>query len=98
MDALLEPYSELALLATYVATDDQTVCDVIALYQSHLRWIKPHLDGHDLRELGLEPGPIYKEILSALRAAVLDNEVQTRAEEEALVKRMIRELDGDYSE
>jgi hypothetical protein len=46
--------------------------------------------------MGLEPGPLFGELLSALRDARLDGEVSTREEEEALVNRLVtREQDDE---
>jgi tRNA nucleotidyltransferase (CCA-adding enzyme) len=49
--------------------------------------MRPELCGEDLKELGFEPGPRFKEILERLLAARLDGEVSDREEEMALVKR-----------
>jgi tRNA nucleotidyltransferase (CCA-adding enzyme) len=53
--------------------------------------IKPFTSGDDLKDIGLEPGPKYKEILSRLRAAWLDEEVNTEKEEINLRNRLIAE-------
>jgi tRNA nucleotidyltransferase (CCA-adding enzyme) len=55
-------------------------------YLSTWRHIKPRTTGDDLIALGLPPGPKYKEILTHLRAAWLDGEVQSTAEEQNLLK------------
>jgi tRNA nucleotidyltransferase (CCA-adding enzyme) len=47
----------------------------------------PLLNGEGLRRLGFRPGPIYREILSALRAARLDGRLRTRQEEILFVRR-----------
>jgi tRNA nucleotidyltransferase (CCA-adding enzyme) len=43
--------------------------------------VKPHIDGNDLKQIGLEPGPRFRTILTALKGAKLDGEVTTREEE-----------------
>ena len=50
--------------------------------------VRPVLTGKDLKALGLTPGPVYREILDALRDARLDGRVQTREDEIAFVKAM----------
>ena len=46
--------------------------------------------GHDLtQELGLEPGPLFKRLLDAVREAQLDGTVQTREQALELVKRLL---------
>lgn len=38
----------------------------------------PLVTGHDLRDLGIPPGPIYREILDRVRDAQLDRAIETR--------------------
>ncbi|CBE69918.1 putative tRNA cytidylyltransferase [Candidatus Methylomirabilis oxygeniifera] len=47
--------------------------------------IVPLLKGHDLRQLGLKPGPIYRQALAALRSAKLDGRLHTREDETSFV-------------
>jgi putative nucleotidyltransferase with HDIG domain len=54
----------------------------------------PLITGHDLmKELGLEPGPQYKEILDAVRDAQLDGSLRTRPEALEYVRKLLREQD-----
>ena len=45
--------------------------------------------GDDLRRMGIQPGPVYGDILGRLRAGRLDGQISSRAEEEALAKGML---------
>jgi len=45
------------------------------------------LNGDDLIRLGISPGPLFKDIFSALRKARLDEKISSRAEEEFFVKK-----------
>jgi tRNA nucleotidyltransferase (CCA-adding enzyme) len=58
----------------------------ISLYITHLRTVKVMLTGDDLREMGVPPGPRYREILEELLDAKLDGAVGNREEEIAFVK------------
>lgn len=49
--------------------------------------MEAELGGHDLAALGLPRGPLYGQILEALRRARLDGEVSTREEELAWVQK-----------
>src|SRR5262249_8401827 len=49
---------------------------------------EPLVTGHDLRALGLEPGPRYKEILDAVREAQLDGTIGSKEEALELVHRL----------
>lgn len=59
----------------------------ISHYLIHLRTVHPELDGDDLRKIGFSPGPLYREILDALRFARLDGEVESRSDEISFVKK-----------
>ncbi|MFQ6039422.1 MAG: CCA tRNA nucleotidyltransferase [Candidatus Poribacteria bacterium] len=41
---------------------------------------EPLINGHDLINLGYKPGPMFKEILSAVEEAQLDNQIETKEE------------------
>ncbi len=45
-------------------------------YWGRVRKIAPTISGNDLRELGLEPGPLYKKLLTELRQVLMDGEVR----------------------
>jgi hypothetical protein len=49
------------------------------------------VDGHSLRARGLPPGPVYRQILGTLRDAWLDGKIETAAEEQALLDRLLLE-------
>ncbi len=53
---------------------------------------EPLITGHDLMQLGLEPGPVYKELLGMVREAQLDVVVRTRHEALALVIERLKAL------
>lgn len=59
----------------------------ISNYCTHLRPVTTALNGKDLAELGLPPGPRYKEVLAALLDARLNGQVLTRNDEISLVRR-----------
>ncbi len=59
----------------------------VSLYVTHLRHVRPAMNGRDLIALGYRPGPEFKTMLNHLLAARLDGEVQSRADEEAFLRR-----------
>jgi tRNA nucleotidyltransferase (CCA-adding enzyme) len=69
------------------ARADDEIRRWISQYLIHLRTVHPELTGDDLRKLGFAPGPIYREILDALRFARLDAEVESRGDEISFVKK-----------
>ncbi|HMC63803.1 MAG TPA: CCA tRNA nucleotidyltransferase [Gemmataceae bacterium] len=48
----------------------------------------PFITGYDLSEMGLEPGPVYKRLLDAVRDAQLEGTVTTKEQAVELVKRL----------
>jgi poly(A) polymerase len=50
----------------------------------------PLITGHDLTRHGLEPGPLFKELLEAVREAQLDGQIKTTPQALALVDRLVR--------
>jgi len=58
-------------------------------YALHWRHIHTQINGDTLRDLGLPPGPRFQSILNHLRAAWLDGEISTPAQEDALLKELI---------
>ncbi|MFL5732585.1 MAG: CCA tRNA nucleotidyltransferase [Chloroflexia bacterium] len=67
-----------------LASDDVAWRNLHA-YLDHYRHVKPLLDGAYLKELGVEPGPIYSRILGELREAKLDGQLPEREDEERFV-------------
>ncbi len=55
-------------------------------YMARHRNVRPLLRGDDLLALGVPPGKPVGEVLARLRAAKLDGQVKTRADEERLVR------------
>jgi poly(A) polymerase len=51
----------------------------------------PLLTGEDLIRLGLEPGPVFKELLDAVREAQLDGTLRTKQEALDQVERHLAE-------
>ncbi len=75
-----------ALQAAAVALPDAAASEVNR-YLEIYRYVKPALNGHDLIELGVPPGPEIVRLTEKLRAALLDGQIGTRREEITRVKR-----------
>src|SRR6185436_6339265 len=81
----------LSIYAVWVfASWDSSYEQILANYLAKWRHVKPHTNGYDLKNLGLEPGPRFAEILRQLRAAWLDGEVKTEAQEKILLDRLLK--------
>ncbi|WP_319543979.1 CBS domain-containing protein [uncultured Pseudodesulfovibrio sp.] len=60
----------------------------ISQYLARLRYIEIEVDGKDLLELGIEPGPVYTHILDKLMLARIDGRVETRKEQLEMAKKV----------
>jgi tRNA nucleotidyltransferase (CCA-adding enzyme) len=85
IDQLLHGMDELALAAVQFAAPEPAASH-IARYLNELRDVRLEVDGHDLRTLGLTPGPAFRILLEGLRAARLDGIAITREQQIAWVR------------
>jgi tRNA nucleotidyltransferase (CCA-adding enzyme) len=88
---LLALYSGPSIFLMWVASDSTLIRQRLELYHRRLQYVKPEIDGAWLQERSVEPGPIYRQILGALRDARLDGQVSSRSDEEALVEKLLAE-------
>jgi tRNA nucleotidyltransferase (CCA-adding enzyme) len=87
--ALLEPLLDELLPLGWLASDDSTIKAKLERYAREWRHVQCEISGKDLKELGLSPGPVYRQIFEALRAARLDGVIATREEEEQKVNEIL---------
>jgi tRNA nucleotidyltransferase (CCA-adding enzyme) len=78
-----------AIYGVYLSKDDSAVRRVLDQYAREWLQIQPLTDGFSLQAMGVEPGPVYRQILWALRAARLDGKVSTREQERALLNQIL---------
>lgn len=64
----------------------------ISLYFTKLHWIRTQITGNDLKCLGVEQGPRYRELLDLVLSARLNGQVGTREEEIDLVRKLQRQV------
>jgi tRNA nucleotidyltransferase (CCA-adding enzyme) len=91
IDALLAYASDRALVTAWAAAPTAVARSQIADYACRLRRIAPFTDGQALIAHGLKPGPHFRSLLAALRAARLDGEITTPEQEEALLQQLLME-------
>ena len=87
---MLEGYSFKALEVVSSALPEGEIRNILTSYISDWWHVKPKTTGHDLKRLGIPPGPKYTEILRRLRAAWLDGEVKTEEEEKNLLDNLLK--------
>jgi tRNA nucleotidyltransferase (CCA-adding enzyme) len=84
----LEDVPDFAIYALMLTEDGETK-RALENYLEAWRHVKPKTTGHDLKELGLSPGPQYQNILGQLRNAWLDGELRTEKEETKFLKQLV---------
>ncbi|MGI5917937.1 MAG: CBS domain-containing protein, partial [Anaerolineae bacterium] len=91
---LLHLYSREARFVLSMLTESDLVRKRLEFYEQSLSRVTPRIDGHYLRSLGVPPGPIYSEILSRVRDALLDGQVITLEDEQAMVYGLVEAAHG----
>jgi len=92
----LSEYPPLAIYVVFLANSDPSQRNLLFLYASHWRQIAPSTTGEALIARGLRPGPHFRTILRALRAAWLDGKISSVKEEAELLDRLIAQgVTGD---
>jgi len=81
---LLREYEPVAIQANAIASDSSIIHRHLQLFLTKLRYVKPSLNGEELKRLGISAGPEMGKVLQTLHKAKLDGKVRTRAEEEKL--------------
>jgi tRNA nucleotidyltransferase (CCA-adding enzyme) len=78
------------ILYMMATTKQKRIKRSISNYFTRLRHIDTSVKGKDLKKMGLEPGPIYREILEAVLDAKLNGQIKTRNDELDFVKNYAR--------
>lgn len=84
---LLAPLEIEVLLLMMAKAKQEQAKKYISLYLTHLREVKVSLTGHDLKKLGIAPGPKYRKLFAELLNAKLDGIVRNRDEEIEFVRK-----------
>ncbi len=69
------------LLYMMAVTRNEAVQKAISYYFTYLRQVTTSIRGRDLQRIGVQPGPIYREILDATLNAKLNGRIKTRSDE-----------------
>jgi tRNA nucleotidyltransferase (CCA-adding enzyme) len=86
----LEGMHPLSIYAAFLAARDEGICTKFQKYIDRVGEVTPAVSGHDLRRLGLPPGPAYKRILGAIRDAWLDGKIENASQEQEYLEELLR--------
>ncbi len=90
--AILHPIPVEGVLFLMARSRKEHIRRNISQYLARLRYISIDVSGNDLKEMGLEPGPVYSLILDKLMIAKIDGTAETRALQLKLAKHLSRTL------
>ncbi|OQA94872.1 MAG: CCA-adding enzyme [Chloroflexi bacterium ADurb.Bin222] len=96
--ARLETLPSPLLAAGWLLAEDEDVKGKLYRYWTAWRHVQPLLTGSDLKDLGLAPGPLFRQILDTARIARLNGEIETREEELALAHSLAAEVAASDTE
>jgi len=82
----LSEFNTEPILYMMAITSQEEVKRSISHYYTHLRHVRIALRGKDLLDMGIEPGPVYREILQTVLEERLNGRLTTRADELAYVE------------
>ncbi len=88
----LDGIPENAMQAALICNVEQGIAiQRLECYLSDWRHRRSAIDGKDLLRAGLQPGPVFRDILHKLRSAWIDGEVETPAQERELFLKLVQE-------
>jgi len=82
----LAPFRTELILYMMASTRRERVIRDISRYYTRLRQVRPSISGADLQQMGLAPGPIYREILQKVLDGKLNDRFKTREDELAFAR------------
>jgi tRNA nucleotidyltransferase/poly(A) polymerase len=91
----LDEYSIISIVIVYLALDIDRTRVILDHYLEKWRYIKPIVNGNDLRKRGIKPGPQYRYLLGKIKSAWLDGIIENEAQETALLEEILAE-EGDH--
>ncbi len=71
-------------------TDNEDIKKTISNYITYADTMKPAMSGANLKQMGIKEGPVFGEILDALKKAKIDRNLQTKEEEMEFVRDYIK--------
>lgn len=91
IDALIGTWNPEKLVYLLLSIRKETTWEAVVNYLDARDRVRMQLDGHDLKSIGIKPGPIYSLILGDLYRCCLDGKAKSRSDELALVAEWIKE-------
>jgi len=91
IDCIVSGYGSETLLYLLLCLTTEKGWQFTAGYLEARDTVKAEINGHDLKAMGIKPGPVYKSILSELYKSRLDGSITSKEEEIAFVYKLLKE-------
>lgn len=85
----LEDKPSVSIYANFLASESRAFTNLLLKYAQDWRQVAPAINGDELRRRGIPPGPIYRQLLSDIRSALLDGKISTAQDEEKLLQQLL---------
>ncbi len=91
--SVLEGKKEELLLFLASLPEREEEREKVLKFLKEWRFVKPLVDGEDLKALGLKPGPVFRKILSEIKYAIIEGKLdrEDREEQLAYLKEIVNE-------
>ncbi|MDO9545861.1 MAG: CBS domain-containing protein [Pelolinea sp.] len=88
----LEKYPPLSVFSNWLSEDDRQFRERIENFVNQWRLIQPNINGDNLKNFGIPPGPIYRSILQKIRIAWINGSVTNKEEENQLLENILSKI------
>ncbi len=87
----------ISLFGFYLIVSDDEIKETVINYVDNWRFISTKVDGWDLIERGISPGPVYRQILNNLKKARINGDISSDEEEMQLLEQILASLPKNSS-
>jgi tRNA nucleotidyltransferase (CCA-adding enzyme) len=91
IDALIGLWNRESIILLLLHVQEEAIWDLIIDYLERKEQTSLKINGHVLKELGLNPGPQFRQVLDRLYRLKLNGEITKPQEEIDLVKKWLQE-------
>jgi tRNA nucleotidyltransferase (CCA-adding enzyme) len=91
---IIEGLAEAAVIMVSRITESPVAAQRLTQYLNELQFVSPRLNGRDLINMGVPPGPLVGQLLRQLLEARLDRQTATEEDERQLVRATIADKGG----
>jgi tRNA nucleotidyltransferase (CCA-adding enzyme) len=85
----------LAVYGFFLSTGNEIIREAVRNYAENWQYITLSIDGNDLKEMGIPPGPIYRRILTRMKAGRLDGKFKNEAEEKKYLEIVLETINDE---